>query len=127
MSSSFRRAGVTKSGRNAKSGPLFKNNDTTRKGSVFRNLKGCKPWTGGYTLTSTGLREWDQMLCNGGGGQPLGTCVVIEEDRWTCDLALSLTRYWAAEVCIYIIFCSQDDNSQSKISDKRMICLLIKT
>ncbi len=101
MSSSFRRAGVTKSGRNEKTGPLFKNNDNSRKVSVFRTLKGCKPWTGGYTLTSTGLREWDQMLCNGGGGQPLGTCVVIEEDRWTCDLALSMSRYWAAEVCIH--------------------------
>lgn len=56
---------------------------------------GTKPSKGGLTLTSTGLRELD-AIC--GGGQPLGTAILIEEDRWTQDLALALTRYWSAEV-----------------------------
>ena len=58
-------------------------------------LVGTKPWVGGATLTSSGLREFDAIL---GGGQPLGTAMLIEEDRWTQDLALALVRYWAAEV-----------------------------
>jgi catalase (peroxidase I) len=33
-----------------------------------------------------------------GGGQPLGTWILMEEDRWTQDLTLALVRYWAAEV-----------------------------
>jgi hypothetical protein len=58
-------------------------------------LPGTKPWTGGITLTSTGLREWDNLL---GGGQPPGTCIWLEEDRWTRSLALCLIKYWCAEV-----------------------------
>jgi PAXNEB protein. len=56
---------------------------------------GTKPWIGGLTLTSTGLRELDAIV---GGGQPLGTAILVEEDRWTQDLALCLVRYWSAEV-----------------------------
>jgi len=56
--------------------------------------KGTRPWVGGLTLTSSGLREVDVIL---GGGQPLGTVVLVEEDRWTQDLALALTRCWCAE------------------------------
>jgi hypothetical protein len=59
-----------------------------------RNLRGTKPWTGGSYLTSCGLREWDSIL---GGGQPVGSSVVLEEDRYS-DLCLTLARYWAAEV-----------------------------
>ena len=59
-------------------------------------LRGTKPWTGGITLTSSGLRDLDNIL---GGGQPLGTCILIEEDRWTESLSSSLVRYWCAEVC----------------------------
>jgi len=55
---------------------------------------GTKPWIGGLTLTSSGLREFDAIL---GGGQPLGTAMLIEEDRWTQDLAFALVRYWSAE------------------------------
>lgn len=58
------------------------------------SLKGTKPWTGGVTLTSVGLRDLDTIL---GGGQPLGTCVLVEQDRLTPDLALVLCRYWCAE------------------------------
>ena len=61
--------------------------------AVFRH-RGTKPWTGGSSLTSCGLRELDGIL---GGGQPLGTCILLEEDRYT-DLCLVLSRYWAAEV-----------------------------
>ena len=57
--------------------------------------RGCRPWTSGAYLTSTGLRELDGIL---GGGQPLGTAVLVEEDRWTSDLGLCLARYWCAEV-----------------------------
>lgn len=59
-------------------------------------LAGTKSWTGGITLTSSGLRDLDTIL--GGGGQPLGTCILIEEDRWTCSLASAIVRYWCAEV-----------------------------
>ncbi len=62
--------------------------------SVFERI-GTKPWVGGLTLTSSGLRELDAIY---GGGQPLGTAVLVEEDRWTQDLALALVRYWSAEV-----------------------------
>jgi hypothetical protein len=58
-------------------------------------LSGTKPWTGGITLTSVGLRELDAIL---GGGQPLGTCILLEEDRWTRDLGTCLAKYWCAEV-----------------------------
>jgi len=57
--------------------------------------KGTRPWVGGLTLTSSGLRELDAIL---GGGQPLGTVMLVEEDRWTQDLALALTRCWCAEL-----------------------------
>ncbi|KAI2511350.1 hypothetical protein MHU86_3132 [Fragilaria crotonensis] len=73
MSSSFRRKG--------------------RRDDAF-GLRGTKPWTGGITLTSVGLRDLDTIL---GGGQPLGTCLLLDEDRWTRDLALCLIRYWCAE------------------------------
>ena len=58
---------------------------------------GTKPSKGGLTLTSSGLRELDAII---GGGQPLGTAILVEEDRWTQDLALSLARYWCAEVSL---------------------------
>ena len=72
-------------------------------------LRGTKPWTGGTTLTSSGLRDLDGIL---GGGQPLGTCLLVEEDRWTQSLALSVVRYWCAEVrpvtvscCTAVVLC----------------------
>lgn len=55
---------------------------------------GTKPWIDGLTLTSTGLKELDGIC---GGGQTLGTSIVIEEDRWTQDLTLALAKYWVAE------------------------------
>ena len=58
-------------------------------------LAGTKSWTGGITLTSSGLRDLDAIL--GGAGQPLGTCILVEEDRWTQSLASTLVRYWSAE------------------------------
>lgn len=110
MSSSFRRANKS-----------IQNNDTTRTQTIQgRSLNpsttsqstpssvpiisktktvleriGTKPSKGGLTLTSSGLRELDAII---GGGQPLGTVILVEEDRWTQDLALALCRYWSAEV-----------------------------
>ena len=102
MSSSFRR-GTVRRNHNPKSfssesfpgsSPASRPSRPTRTHAVFERV-GTKPWTGGLTLTSSGLREWDAIL---GGGQPLGTAILMEEDRWTQDLALALVRYWSAEV-----------------------------
>ena len=82
MSSAFRRAGASSS--------------STQKAASLIGARGVKPWAGGIHLTSVGLNDLDAIL---GGGQPLGTCILIEEDRWTRDLALSLLKYWCAEVC----------------------------
>ena len=79
MSSSFRRKGSRRN----------------RDDRLLQGLKGTKPWTGGITLTSMGLRDLDSIL---GGGQPIGSCVLIEHDRWTRDLAQCLVKYWCAEV-----------------------------
>jgi hypothetical protein len=64
------------------------------------SLPGTKPWTNNLTLTSFGLREIDSFLFSSGGeggGQPLQTLVMLEEDRLTDDLARALCRYWCAE------------------------------
>ena len=70
-------------------------------------LPGTKPWTNNLTLTSFGLREIDSFLFSsgvgssgsndGGGGQPLQTMIMLEEDRLTDDLARAFCRYWCAE------------------------------
>lgn len=60
-------------------------------------LRGTKPWVGGSYLTSCGLRELDGII---GGGQPIGSCMLLEEDRYT-DLCHILARYWAAEVSVH--------------------------
>jgi hypothetical protein len=83
--SSFRRVG-----RGPKSSGLGK------KSPLFTSAKGVKAWTGGIHLTSVGLNDLDNVL---GGGQPLGTSILVQEDRWTRDLAISLLKYWCAEVC----------------------------
>jgi hypothetical protein len=108
MSSSFRRRtavpGTGTGTRNPRGriggGPLSSSSQSPPSPAVHVHvpvleLVGTKPWVGGATLTSSGLREFDAIL---GGGQPLGTAMLIEEDRWTQDLALALVRYWAAEV-----------------------------
>lgn len=61
---------------------------------AIARLPGTKNWTGGLTLLSTGLREIDAIL---GGGQPLGTAILVEEDRLSFDLGMCLARYWGAE------------------------------
>jgi len=64
------------------------------------NLPGTKPWTNGLTLTSFGLREIDSFFFSSGGeggGIPLMSLILLEEDRLTDDLARSLCRYWCAE------------------------------
>jgi hypothetical protein len=64
------------------------------------SLPGTKPWTNNLTLTSFGLREIDSFLLSSGGeggGQPLQTLVMLEEDRLTDDLARAMSRYWCAE------------------------------
>ena len=67
----------------------------TGKRTSLVGLQGTKPCFGGATQTSSGLRDLDAIL---GGGQPLGTCLLVEEDRWTNSLASTIVRYWCAEV-----------------------------
>jgi PAXNEB protein len=62
-------------------------------------LKGTKLWTGGISISSSGNRELDVIL---GGGQPLGTSILIEEDRWSQDLSLCLVKNWCAEVFQFV-------------------------
>lgn len=118
MSSSFRRAGSTIKVRNHQAGTASttvpsKSDDGGSSSSpasmtlssslqnrtttimMMTPMKGVKPWHGGTYLTSVGLNDLDTIL---GGGQPLGTCILVEEDRWMEDLALSLVKYWCAEV-----------------------------
>eukprot|EP00574_Skeletonema_japonicum_P010733 CAMPEP_0201718128 /NCGR_PEP_ID=MMETSP0593-20130828/3698_1 /ASSEMBLY_ACC=CAM_ASM_000672 /TAXON_ID=267983 /ORGANISM="Skeletonema japonicum, Strain CCMP2506" /LENGTH=516 /DNA_ID=CAMNT_0048208345 /DNA_START=40 /DNA_END=1590 /DNA_ORIENTATION=+ len=67
---------------------------------ISTSLPGTKSWTNNLTLTSFGLREIDSFLFSSGGeggGQPLQTLVMLEEDRLTDDLARALCRYWCAE------------------------------
>ena len=64
------------------------------------NIPGTKPWTNNLTLTSFGLREIDSFFLSSGGeggGIPLMSLILLEEDRLTDDLARSLCRYWCAE------------------------------
>ena len=92
MASSFRRAGAALivDGKH-------KEQKSTKAPSVGSGINpaGVRPWAGGIHLTSVGLNELDAIL---GGGQPLGTCIVVRQDRWTRDLGLTLVRYWCAEV-----------------------------
>ncbi len=91
MPSAFRR-GPRKSAV-AGSAPL---GTPTASPASFRPPRGVKPWQGGTYLTSTGLNDFDSIL---GGGQLLGSSILLEEDRlWTRDLALTLVKYWCAEV-----------------------------
>jgi PAXNEB protein len=62
--------------------------------SSFATLRGVKPWQGGQYLTSTGLNDLDVIM---GGGQPLGTCLVIRHDRFHQGDAPPLVKYWCAE------------------------------
>jgi len=101
MSSSFRRGARTRISKSVEGEAFPKpgvglgltGSSTTSPAAVFERI-GTKPWIGGLTLTSSGLRELDAIF---GGGQPLGTLILMEEDRWTQDLTLALVRYWAAE------------------------------
>lgn len=86
MPSAFRRAGAKNA--SAKGGSVGS------KPSLI-GLPGIRPWTGGIHRTSMGLNDLDTIL---GGGQPLGTCILLQEDRWARDLAHSLVKYWLAEV-----------------------------
>lgn len=104
MSSAFRRAKKTPktSGGTAAGGTATSSQTSSTTSSSVSPLgllaggaRGVKPWAGGIHLTSSGVSDLDAIL---GGGQPLGTCILLEEDRWTRDLALSLVKYWCAEV-----------------------------
>lgn len=78
--------------------PLSKSIASPHK--IITSLPGTKSWTNNLTLTSFGLREIDSFLFSSGGeggGQPLQTLVMLEEDRLTDDLARALSRYWCAE------------------------------
>lgn len=109
MPSAFRRSGrsnqrrVSPSGvseSHVPNGPLSSSysssaNRNPIKSSIRPLLRGVKPWQGGSYLTSVGLNDLDSIL---GGGQVLGTSIILEEDRlWTRDLAHTLVKYWCAE------------------------------
>jgi len=109
MPSAFRRSGgsnqrrVLPSGNSESSlpnGPLSSSLSSSSNRNPIRSsirpvLRGVKPWQGGSYLTSVGLNDLDSIL---GGGQVLGTSIVLEEDRlWTRDLAITLVKYWCAE------------------------------
>jgi hypothetical protein len=124
MSSTFRRTRPTTSAGTAQTSHLATDsspsdgvNHASHSGGVSLLLPGTKPWTGGITLTSTGLREWDDLLLGldsasgstsfGGGGQALGTAIYIGQDRWTMHLSLALLRYYCAQVrvaCVQSVF-----------------------
>lgn len=102
MSAAFRRAkakpvAATTATGSTSSAP---SSDKSTSPVGFQLLRGVKPWAGGVHLTSTGLQELDVIL---GGGQPLGTCICIQQDRWTTDLANSFVKYWCAEVCEFVL------------------------
>lgn len=83
-------------------------------------MSGTKFWTRGIILTSTGLRELDNILLSSTGnsttssssssssrtssigGQPIGTCICLETDdkflSWASPLSNCIVRYWCAEV-----------------------------
>lgn len=80
-------------------------------------MNGTKFWTHGIVLTSTGLRELDNILLSSFGsntssssssnnssigGQPIGTCISLETDDrflpWSSPLSNCIVRYWCAEV-----------------------------
>ena len=93
MSTSFRRRRPTPSGTAAAAVGGTSESSPLAAPTIAR-LPGTKNWTGGLTLISTGLREIDAIL---GGGQPLGTAILLEEDRLSFDLGMCLARYWGAE------------------------------
>jgi hypothetical protein len=99
MPSAFRRSGGSSKTRIAPISESSSNGPSNRpfavKSTTVRPLRGVKPWQGGFYLTSVGLNDLDSIL---GGGQVLGTSIVLEEDRlWTRDLATTLVKYWCAE------------------------------
>jgi hypothetical protein len=99
MSSSFRRRAAPSISFSATDKIHVKHSVVSDEGPSIPTIvqrKGTKAWTGGNALTSSGLRDFDSIL---GGGQPIGTLILLEEDRWTQDMAMTLMRYWSAEVC----------------------------
>ena len=116
MPSAFRRSGATHRKRVTASGSSLPENPSSSSSlsssslstknhppavtSSFRRFRGVKPWQGGTYLTSVGLNDLDSIL---GGGQLLGSSILLEEDRlWTRDLALTLVKYWCAEVGCFL-------------------------
>lgn len=128
MPSAFRRSGATNRKRVTASGlsslpesPSWSSSSSssassshrTAPASSFRPPRGVKPWQGGTYLTSVGLSDLDTIL---GGGQLLGSSILLEEDRlWTRDLALTLVKYWCAEV--RVSFCCFVSIYQMSVAD----------
>jgi hypothetical protein len=125
MSSTFKRtrklsAPATNSDRAANSAEsVVTSTSTASHVSTNQHLpmSGTKFWTHGIILTSTGLRELDNILLSSGtttsssssnastssiGGQPMGTCICLETDDnflpWASPLSNCIARYWCAEV-----------------------------
>ena len=98
---------------------------------IITSYPGTKKWTNNLTLTSFGLREIDSFLFSSGGeggGQPLQTLVLLEEDRLTDDLARALCRYWCAEgvaqgqqVALAAIQPSIEESLQSSLANPSFI------
>merc|ERR1712238_480185 len=66
------------------------------------------------------VNDLDSIL---GGGQVLGTSILLEEDRlWTRDLAITLDKYWCAEAIsqeqhLVIPIFSESNLSASELED----------
>jgi hypothetical protein len=94
-------AAVSKTTQSVQVGPTAAHQQAQPRLSAYSALpQGCKAWAGSQIITSVGHTEWNALL---GGGHPLGTLIWIEEDRFS-DLALTLARYWVAEVQTFLVF-----------------------
>ena len=107
MPSAFRRSGTTSKKKvsapglstSARALSPGSSSSVIKKNSAklpLRLPRGVKPWQGGTYLTSVGVNDLDSIL---GGGQLIGSSILLEEDRLcTRELALTLVKYWCAEV-----------------------------
>ena len=106
MASTFRRTRAPPAADSSSSSTA--SSSSTGSSSALLLLPGTRAWTAGTVLVSTGLRELDNLLAattgKNTGGQPLGTCVYLEEDRLGTAAASCLVKYWCAEVsCLMVV------------------------
>lgn len=102
---SFRRA-------KHKSASSGENDDETKK------ISGVKPWINGGYLVSTGNRKLDELL---GGGQGLGTALMVESDSFSnygesilmCSMAQALSS--GHKVLVLMDYCCSIGNVASML------------